>query len=221
MVKYFTDMAEDELMRAWVQDPMTYVSTPFASFEDLGREFVEIIFLPCRLFTLTTVTLVEALMSPMYSLYFYCRQESDLATGNWTEGWSCAAIALKTLGLWLVSLLYSLVFVLRLFQTFLDAFSNDNHRYVSFVETRAHQRGVLARDNSSVLSEVVRRYGELVKKTSDDKKPLHKIDGVLIRKYTTHLPPAMIKAVKQRALDTDRKDYEIMFDAINKYFSET
>jgi len=35
------------------------------------------------------------------------------------------------------------------------------------------------------------------------------------------LPPAMIKAIKQRALDTDRKDYEIMFDAINKYFSET
>ena len=62
---------------------------------------------------------------------------------------------------------------------------------------------------------------QVVKKTSDDKKPLHKIDGVLIRKYTTHLPPAMIKAVKQRALDTDRKDYEIMFDAINKYFSET
>jgi len=48
----------------------------------------------------------------------------------------------------------------------------------------------------------------------------NKIDGVLIRKYTTHLPPAMIKAIKQRALDTDRKDYEVMYEAISRYFAE-
>ena len=66
-----------------------------------------------------------------------------------------------------------------------------------------------------------RKVIRVTRRTVVDTTPIHKIDGVTIKKYTTHLPPAMIKAIKQRALDTNRRDYEIMFDAINKYFTET
>ncbi len=48
----------------------------------------------------------------------------------------------------------------------------------------------------------------------------NKIDGVHIKKYTTHLPAEMIKAIKQRALDTDRKDYEVMYEAMSQYFEK-
>lgn len=36
-------------------------------------------------------------------------------------------------------------------------------------------------------------------------------------KYTTHLKPATIKAVKLLAVETDRKDYEIVEEAIAEY----
>jgi len=39
----------------------------------------------------------------------------------------------------------------------------------------------------------------------------------LIVKYTTHLQPSLIKAIKQLALDTDKKDYEVVGEAIEKY----
>lgn len=49
-------------------------------------------------------------------------------------------------------------------------------------------------------------------KPQDDKqaKPL-------IVKYTTHLEPSLIKAIKQKALDTDKKDYEVVGEALAKY----
>lgn len=39
-------------------------------------------------------------------------------------------------------------------------------------------------------------------------------------KYTTHLKPETIKAVKQIALDTDRKDYEVLQEAIEDYLKK-
>ena len=36
-------------------------------------------------------------------------------------------------------------------------------------------------------------------------------------KYTTHLSPQTIKSVKRYALDTDRKDYEVIQEAVEEY----
>lgn len=39
----------------------------------------------------------------------------------------------------------------------------------------------------------------------------------LVVKYTTHLDPKLIKAIKQLALDTDKKDYEVVGEAIETH----
>jgi hypothetical protein len=39
-----------------------------------------------------------------------------------------------------------------------------------------------------------------------------------VEKYTTHLRQATIKAVKRAAFESDRKDYEIVQDALDEYF---
>jgi hypothetical protein len=39
----------------------------------------------------------------------------------------------------------------------------------------------------------------------------------LIEKYTTHLRKEIIKAVKRIALENDRKDYEIVQEALDEY----
>jgi hypothetical protein len=39
-----------------------------------------------------------------------------------------------------------------------------------------------------------------------------------VEKYTTHLRPETIKRVKRHALDQDKKDYEIVQEALDLYF---
>jgi hypothetical protein len=51
------------------------------------------------------------------------------------------------------------------------------------------------------------------KQTSKEVKPL-------IVKYTTHLTKDLIKAIKQKALDTDKKDYEVVREAIEEYIKK-
>lgn len=61
------------------------------------------------------------------------------------------------------------------------------------------------------VKEVSREVSKPVsQETSKEVKPL-------IVKYTTHLKPAVIKAIKLLAVETDRKDYEIVGEAIEKY----
>ena len=69
--------------------------------------------------------------------------------------------------------------------------------------------------NKTTKPQVVKTTSKQVVKTTtpqDDKqvKPL-------VVKYTTHLEPKLIKAIKQLALDTDKKDYEVVGKAIEKY----
>lgn len=69
--------------------------------------------------------------------------------------------------------------------------------------------------NKTTKPQVVKTTSkQVVKPTTpqDDKqvKPL-------VVKYTTHLEPKLIKAIKQLALDTDKKDYEVVGEAIEKY----
>ena len=42
----------------------------------------------------------------------------------------------------------------------------------------------------------------------------------LVEKYTTHLRPGTIKMVKRRALDEDRKDYEIVQAALDAHLKQ-
>ncbi|MFC8852935.1 hypothetical protein ACFT5D_07765 [Streptomyces sp. NPDC057144] len=38
----------------------------------------------------------------------------------------------------------------------------------------------------------------------------------LVRKYTTHLPPEMVKWIKREAVERDVKDYQIVEEAIRE-----
>jgi hypothetical protein len=42
----------------------------------------------------------------------------------------------------------------------------------------------------------------------------------LVEKYTTHLRPETIKAVKRVALESDRKDYEVVQAALDQYLQQ-
>jgi hypothetical protein len=55
---------------------------------------------------------------------------------------------------------------------------------------------------------------EVVKPTS---KQVGNTTRPLMDKYTTHLRPETIKAVKRVAFESDRKDYEVMQEALDKY----
>ena len=41
----------------------------------------------------------------------------------------------------------------------------------------------------------------------------------LVEKYTTHLRPATIKAIKRVAFESERKDYEIVQEALDAYLN--
>jgi hypothetical protein len=41
-----------------------------------------------------------------------------------------------------------------------------------------------------------------------------------VEKYTTHLRPDTIKAVKRAALESDRKDYEVVQQALDEYLKQ-
>lgn len=56
-------------------------------------------------------------------------------------------------------------------------------------------------------------HKEVTPQTSKEVKPL-------VVKYTTHLKPETIKAIKLHAVTTDRKDYEIVEEAVEAYLKE-
>ncbi len=49
--------------------------------------------------------------------------------------------------------------------------------------------------------------------TSKSAKPL-------VEKYTTHLRPETIKAIKRLAVESDRKDYEVVQQALDEYLKQ-
>lgn len=54
--------------------------------------------------------------------------------------------------------------------------------------------------------------------TDKDTKPQTvKETSPQVVKYTTHLTPETVKAVKQRALDTDKKDYQVIQEALDQF----
>jgi len=51
------------------------------------------------------------------------------------------------------------------------------------------------------------------------KPQLDKATSTLVEKYTTHLRPDTIKEIKQKALDQDVNDYDIVQEALDQFFS--
>jgi hypothetical protein len=78
---------------------------------------------------------------------------------------------------------------------------------------------------NKVMEVVKNTKPQTVKKTSKQivkiTKPLAvKQAKPLVVKYTTHLDPKLIKAIKQLSLDTDKKDYEVVGEAIGEYLKK-
>jgi hypothetical protein len=50
-------------------------------------------------------------------------------------------------------------------------------------------------------------------------KQVRKAAKPQVEKYTTHLRPDTIKAIKREALENDRKDYEVVQQALDEYLN--
>jgi hypothetical protein len=50
-------------------------------------------------------------------------------------------------------------------------------------------------------------------------KQVRKTTKPQVEKYTTHLRPDTIKAIKREALENDRKDYEVVQQALDEYLN--
>lgn len=50
--------------------------------------------------------------------------------------------------------------------------------------------------------------------------PIKKSTKPLAEKYTTHLRPDTIKAIKRAAVETDQKDYQIVQQALDAYLNQ-
>ncbi len=50
-------------------------------------------------------------------------------------------------------------------------------------------------------------------------KQVRKTTKPQVEKYTTHLRPDTIKAIKREALESDRKDYEVVQQALDEYLN--
>ena len=185
MSKYFTNIAKNEIQSDWVQRPLTHALTSFTSFQDFGKELINIIVLPCKFLLLTIATAVEALVCLISFLYCYFCGFRDFVDRHTRDGWECASVVLKTLGLLLSSLLYSLVFCLRLISTFFQIGSNTNNRYIT-ISDAATSYSSLTRDNAKLLSSAKRRYGEYMSETSDDIEVICKTLGENSRELSVH-----------------------------------
>jgi len=62
---------------------------------------------------------------------------------------------------------------------------------------------------------VKRTSGQVAKSTKNAK--VDKTTNLQVDKYTTHLKPESIRAIKRLAFESDRKDYQIVQEAINAY----
>ena len=51
------------------------------------------------------------------------------------------------------------------------------------------------------------------------KREVYKTPRLQVEKYTTHLRRDSIKRIKQQAVEEERKDYEVMQEAVDEYFA--
>jgi hypothetical protein len=51
------------------------------------------------------------------------------------------------------------------------------------------------------------------------KSEVYKTPRLQVEKYTTHLRRDSIKRIKQQAVEEERKDYEVMQEAVDEYFA--
>jgi hypothetical protein len=174
MTRYFTSIAENEFNREWVQNPRAYSLTPFTSFQDFGMDLSNILILPCKLAFLTVTSLIESVGYFAYGFYNYCRSVNNMDRQDITDGLHCGHVGLKTLGLFLASLLYLLVFLMRLCSTLFKWISNDRSGYIPITNTRSTQR---IEQNDEAISRALEEYTEFFRKVGIDKDT---IEAVLV-----------------------------------------
>ena len=167
MIKYSTNIAKRELNNEWAKNPLVYSLTPFASFRDFGSDLINIFVLPCKLLLLTIGGLIESVSYLISGFYYYCISLNDLVIQNTVDGVDCAYTALKTLGLLLSSLLYAIVFLLRLFSTFFQWISNRRNGYIEITNAVPSQS---SNQNSKFVTDALEKYVEFLRKVDADKE---------------------------------------------------
>ena len=100
------------------------------------------------------------------------------------------------------------------------ASSGDRDRPTAALESTAMEPGRAApgateRATKSVLPQVERSTSTQVGKRARGR--VEEPAQPLVVKYTTHLRPATIKALKRVAFESERKDYEIVQEALDAY----
>ncbi len=172
MIKYSTNIAKRELNNEWVQNPLVYSVTPFTSFFDFSLDLINVFVLPGKLMLLTIGGVIESVSYFVHGFYCYCKALSDLAAQNTVDGVDCAYTALKTLGLLLSSLLYAIVFLLRLFSTFFQWTLSRGNGYIEITNTLSPQS---LDQNSKVVTDALEEYVEFLRKVNSDKEVIETV----------------------------------------------
>jgi len=121
---------------------------------------------------LTVASLIESMSHLVYGFYCCCRSLSDPALQNTTDGLYCAYTGLKTLGLLLVSFLYTLIFLSRLLSTFFEWIINGQNGYIPITNTRTPQR---LNQNTDAINRALEDYTEFLKKVKSDKNTVETV----------------------------------------------
>ena len=184
MTKYFTNIAENELGNEWVRNPYAYATTPFNSYQDFGKGVLNIIGLPCKSIILAITSLIESVINYGCALYFYCRSLNDLAIEHSTNGQHCGYIGLKTLILFLASLLYVLMFLSRLLSTFWKWNSDRRNGYTPVSDTSLH---AVSNQNDESISRALDEYTDLIEKAKSDRDNIWQILSEYDAEFTAHM----------------------------------
>ena len=184
MTKYFTSIAENELDNEWVRNPYAYAIKPFYSYQDFGMGLLNIIGLPSKAIILVITGLIESVVNYGCALYFYCRSLNELIEEHTTDGQHCGYVGLKTLGLFLASLLYVLIFLLRLLSTFWKWSSDRRNGYTSVPDTRILS---LSNQNDESISRALDEYTDLIEKAKSDRDNIWQILSEYDTEFTAHM----------------------------------
>ena len=82
--------------------------------------------------------------------------------------------------------------------------------------SKSQETSLLAKKQTS--KEVSNQTSELV--NSQTSKEVNQQGSKLLKKFGSYLPPETIKALKRYAFDNDRKEYEVLKEAIDFYLDQ-
>ncbi|PJD91377.1 MAG: hypothetical protein CK424_07080 [Legionella sp.] len=203
MNRYFTPIAENELKKDLFQHPGAYVVKPFASYQEFGWELGNIVVSPCKYLVLTVATLLESLAAVGRACYFY-RWLYELSKENYADGQRAAYIGLKTLGVFVLSLLHTLVVLCRLISTVFSVLST-----LCRSEPPVAPQAPL-RDRLELITHAMERYESFMTEAGDDKRAISRN----IREYYSEASEL------SKRLDASKKHSDVSIKGITYFQSE-